>query len=77
LARMIESDEDLVGTARYLARNPVEAGLVRDALAWPWSSARTHAGLERPRIPLVEEPLEAAFGGPAWRENYLMHIRRP
>jgi putative transposase len=77
LARMIESDEDLVGTARYLARNPVEAGLVRDPLAWPWSSARTHAGLERPRIPLAEEPLEAAFGGPAWRENYLMHIRRP
>lgn len=76
LARMIESDEDLVGTARYVARNPVEAGLVRDPLAWPWSSARAHAGLEPPRIPLAEEALRAAFGGSTWRRNYVIHIQR-
>jgi putative transposase len=76
MARMIESDADLVGTARYVARNPVEAGLVRDPLAWPWSSARAHAGLEPPRIPLAEEPLEAAFGGARWRRNFVEQIRR-
>jgi putative transposase len=75
MARMIESDEDLVGSARYLARNPVEAGLVRDPLAWPWSSARTHAGLEPARIPLAEAALEAAFGGASWRRNYVIQIR--
>jgi REP element-mobilizing transposase RayT len=77
-AREIESDVDLVGTCRYLARNPVEANLVRDPLAWPWSSARAHAGLERPRIPLDESPVRAAFGGTEnWRQNYVTHIRRP
>jgi putative transposase len=76
LARMIESDEDLVATARYVARNPVEAGLVRDPLAWPWSSARAHAGLEPPQIPLAEEPLRTAFGAASWRRNYALQIRR-
>lgn len=75
MARMIESDEDLVGTARYVARNPVDAGLVRDPLAWPWSSARAHAGFEPPRIPLAEESLEAAFGGARWRRNFVEQIR--
>lgn len=76
MARMIESDEDLIGTARYVARNPVEAGLVRDPLAWPWSSARSHAGLELPRIPLAEEALEAALGGASWRRNYADLVKR-
>ena len=76
LARMIESDSDLAGAARYVARNPVEAGLVRDPLAWPWSSARAHAGLEPPRIPLAENALQAAFGGDSWRRNYINQIRR-
>lgn len=75
MARMIESDADLVGTARYVARNPVDAGLVRDPLAWLWSSARAHAGLEPPRIPLAEESLEAAFGGARWRRNFVEQIR--
>ena len=35
---------------RYLARDPVKAGLVDDSLDWPWSSARTHAGLELDRL---------------------------
>jgi REP element-mobilizing transposase RayT len=46
----IGSDEQLVAACRYLARNPVEAGLADDPLDWPWSSARAHAGLERPRF---------------------------
>jgi putative transposase len=67
----VGSDEQLATASRYLARNPVEAGLVGDPLDWPWSSARAHAGLERPGIPLAERPLrEALGGGPGWRRRY-------
>jgi putative transposase len=76
MAREIEDDADLVGAARYLARNPVEAGLVRDPLQWPWSSARAHAGLEPAQIPIAEGELKAAFGSVAWRRNYVDQIRR-
>ncbi len=75
-AREIESDADLVNTSRYLARNPVEANLVDDPLDWPWGSARAHAGLEPPRIPLDETSLRAAFGDNAnWRERFREHIQ--
>jgi hypothetical protein len=61
-----------------VARNPVEANLVHDPLAWPWGSTRAHAGFEQPRIPLAEADLRAAFGGPPlWRENYRIQIERP
>lgn len=29
---------------RYIERNPVQAGMVRDATEWIWSSARMHCG---------------------------------
>jgi putative transposase len=75
-AREIESDDDLVNTHRYLARNPVEANLVSDPLDWPWGSARAHAGLEPPRIPLDEMSLRAALGGtPGWRERFRAYIQ--
>lgn len=32
----------LMVAARYVENNPVAAGLVRSAEAWPWSSARAH-----------------------------------
>jgi putative transposase len=75
LTREIGSDAHLVAACRYLALNPVEAGLVDDPLDWPWSSARAHAGLERPRIPLVEGDLRAAFGDTDnWRKRYRAQI---
>jgi REP element-mobilizing transposase RayT len=73
----IESDDQLIAACRYLARNPVQAGLVDDPLDWPWSSARAHAGLERPRIPLAEEDLRAAFGGDDhWRRRYREQVQQ-
>ena len=36
-------EEHLIAAARYLALNPVRAGLVQRALDWAWSSARAHA----------------------------------
>lgn len=39
-------DEDYFWAAiRYVERNPVRAGMVRIAQAYPWSSARGHCGL--------------------------------
>jgi hypothetical protein len=74
----IAGEKQLVAAARYLARNPVKAGLVNDPLDWPWSSARSHVGLERPRIPLHEADLQAAFGGTErWREAYRQEAQRP
>jgi REP element-mobilizing transposase RayT len=70
-ARLLTSDEDLLWACRYVARNPVEAGLAAHPLAWPWSGARANAGVERPRIPLDDEPLRAALGGSLrWRVRY-------
>ena len=42
------SDTDhLLTVFRYVARNPVEAGLCRQPQAWPWSSYAGSVGLER------------------------------
>jgi putative transposase len=71
VARRITGNDDLVTVSRYVARNPVEAGLVLDPLDWPWSSAAAHAGLVRPAIPLDEGPLRAAYDDSAdWRLRY-------
>jgi REP-associated tyrosine transposase len=77
LARPVTSDEDLLATYRYIARNPVQANLVLDPLDWPWSSARAHAGLEPTAVPIHQRTLEAAFDDdPNWRERYRRLIRR-
>ena len=48
-SKRIETDEQLLGTVRYLARNPIEAGLCRSAEEWPWSSYTVLVlGMRRP-----------------------------
>ena len=42
----IEDDAHLLATARYIALNPVRAGICRDPDDWPWSSYRAIAGRE-------------------------------
>jgi putative transposase len=74
-SREIESDEDLLGVARYLAWNAVEAGLAPNPFVWPWSSTRAAAGFEPPRIGLDFEPLRSALGGGSdWRRRYRAFI---
>ncbi len=63
-------EEHLAAAVRYVARNPVRAGLVKRAQDWPWSSARAHLegrddGITtlspvRERFPRFEELIEAA-----------------
>jgi REP element-mobilizing transposase RayT len=43
---LVESETHLLAALRYVARNPVEAGLCAHAADWRWSSFRATAGLE-------------------------------
>jgi putative transposase len=37
-SKIVKNDEQLIHVAAYIARNPLEAGLVDDPAAWAWSS---------------------------------------
>jgi REP element-mobilizing transposase RayT len=75
-AREITSDQDLLMVCRYVARNPVEAGLASDPFAWRWGSARATAGLAQSPVTLDLEPLRSAFGsGLNWRQHYREFIQ--
>jgi REP element-mobilizing transposase RayT len=70
-ARELRSDEDLLVACRYVAQNPVAAGLCDDPFAWPWSSTAASAGIAEPAIPLDPGPLRAALGdGADWHVRY-------
>lgn len=45
-AILVEKDRHLLELARYVVLNPVRAGMVRDAGAWPWSSYNAMVGRE-------------------------------
>jgi len=44
----ITTDEHLLGAIRYVALNPVRAGICPEPALWPWSSHRASRGLEAP-----------------------------
>jgi len=55
-------DEDyLRQCVRYVALNPVRAGLVRRAVDWPWSSVRAHLG-GQPDPLLTPDPIARRLG---------------
>jgi len=45
--RLVEDDADLIGVIRYIARNPVRAGLCARPQDWRWSSYPGSAGYAR------------------------------
>ena len=70
-ARELVSDSDVLVTCRYLAYNPVAAGLCADPFAWPWASTAASAGLAEAAVPLDHAPLRAALGdGDDWPLRY-------
>jgi len=72
LASLIDSDSYLLVAYRYLAHNPVRAGLCSEPSDWPWSSYRASAGID-PSLPpfLSETMLRGLFGGgEKWRNRY-------
>jgi hypothetical protein len=53
-SKLMRSDEQLWTTARYIQRNPVEAGLCRTAAEWRWNTHR--ATIEGPAPSWVDVP---------------------
>ncbi|HUZ14556.1 MAG TPA: transposase [Gaiellaceae bacterium] len=75
LVRRIEDNDDLRWVDRYVARNPVEAGIVPSSFDWWWSSATAHAGLSPSLITLDEAPLRGAYeNAPLWRDHYFRYV---
>ncbi len=59
---LIESDAHLLEVYRYIALNPVRAGLVRDPVEWPWSSLGAVLGRSAPPEFLDVSAALAEFG---------------
>ncbi|MFL5847162.1 MAG: transposase [Solirubrobacteraceae bacterium] len=60
---LVKDDPQLVAVVRYIDQNPVEAGLVSTAEAWPWSSAAALRGSPAPSWLAVERLRSIAPGG--------------
>ncbi|MGO4378326.1 REP-associated tyrosine transposase [Pseudoduganella sp. RAF53_2] len=69
-AQLVEHDSYFAELGRYIALNPVRAGLVECAADWRWSSYRYTAGLATPPHWLETDRILAHFGQ---RDNDLRH----
>lgn len=58
---IVDADAYLLELTRYVALNPVRAGMVKDVSQWAWSSYRAMAGLEGVPAMLSVEPVLACF----------------
>jgi REP element-mobilizing transposase RayT len=70
---LIETDEQLWVTARYIARNPVEAGLCAEPAAWAWSSHAATTGAAVAPAWLDVARLRGYFG--TWGGRYEEFVR--
>lgn len=78
-ARIIDDNEYLLTALRYIAMNPVAAGLVKQPENWPWSSYRAIAGLCEPPPFLELPPIWKALGcadAEAGRRLYIDHVKQ-
>lgn len=71
----------LLAAARYVEMNPVKAGIVEDAAAWPWSSARAHLAATDDELVTVTPLLQMAgdwrlFLAGAAEEEQVNEIRK-
>jgi len=53
---------------RYTERNPVRAGLVKEAAGWNWSSAAAHCGSGEPDLCLAMERWRRRWTPKTWRQ---------
>jgi putative transposase len=67
---MVKSDAHLVRASRYIHRNPVEAGLVREPWDWAWSSTGAYLGLVAAPEWLVTEEILNMFNPQGRRQEY-------
>src|SRR5687767_2538281 len=59
--QIVQHEEYLLTLTRYIARNPVRAGLVDDPAKWRWSSYAAHAGLCPSPAFLTSNPILSQF----------------
>jgi putative transposase len=59
---LVETESHALEVHRYIALNPVRAGLVRDPEEWPWSSLGAILGREHPLGFLDVDTVLAEFG---------------
>jgi putative transposase len=75
MAQLIDSDTYLLTVCRYVAHNPVRAGLCRVPSEWSWSSYGATVGIDPPRQFLDERRLsELIGGGDRWRDRYRQFV---
>lgn len=71
MAQLIGDDSYLLTACRYIAHNPVRAGLCQEPSAWKWSSYRATVGIGPAQRFLDERLLAGALGGgDRWRDRY-------
>ncbi len=58
---LVDKDHYLLELVRYVALNPVRAGMVTDPRLWPWSSYSATAGFDAPPPCLHTEPILKYF----------------
>jgi putative transposase len=70
---LVESDRHAVGCLRYIARNPIAAGICERARDWDWGAHRALAGLSDPPAFLDVQAAYAVVGadGAEPRSEYL------
>jgi putative transposase len=61
-AAAVQRDEHLHAAIRYIAHNPVDAGIVGHPAAWRWSSHRATAGVAIPPDWLAVDDVHRLFG---------------
>jgi REP element-mobilizing transposase RayT len=70
-SEVIEDDDQLRETIRYVMLNPVRAGLSLRPEQWQWSTCAASLGAVQPRLPLDMTMLRELFGSVQALENYL------
>jgi putative transposase len=73
---LIQQDAHLLEVFRYIALNPVRAGLCRGPLDWRWSAHRALVGAEPPPRFLDVEGAHSWFGSTVDRRRYEAYVKR-
>lgn len=71
-SRFVRTDAHMLNAMRYIARNPVRAGLCRRPEEWLWSSYRRCIGREDPFAFVDAAPLRAYFGTDETEATWLL-----
>lgn len=76
-SRFVQTESHLYEVCRYIALNPVRAGICESPADWPWSSYAETLGLRTPRSYVASDELLALFAkGDATRQVEIPSLHR-